>query len=410
MEELEISYKRTHKESYMIVTTEVYDTDYEERMLKENQIRSLLSFYTMEINGRLQFWYDISGKQSLRDYLLQAEISWEILEQLLLYLIMAYEEIRKYLLRAEHICLRPETVYVSRQGQFRIFLCYCPFLTEEQAVFSSIMEYILSVNENSSESVVRGCYEMYEMTLTEGTTLQDLLSYVRTALPEEAHERSGGWDETDKKETDQKSDVYDAVTDFQEHRNYERPFETRETSIEKDEVYRLEPEAVPIAAEDLYTAGKWDYVMEQVRSYGQKLLAMLKRWTKKEEKETIGHTDVLVEPTPRVYEATALLHQSVPSGEGRLVYQGSGEEKDYVIAKETFSIGYEGESNDACLHSSAVSRHHARIERVGQEYFIEDLNSTNGTFVNGELLSYATRYKLAPRDKIIFADVAYLFV
>ena len=66
---MEISYKRTHKESYMIISTEEYVSDYEEQMLKENEIRSLLSFYTMEMNGRIQFWYDISGKQSLKDYL-----------------------------------------------------------------------------------------------------------------------------------------------------------------------------------------------------------------------------------------------------------------------------------------------------------------------------------------------------
>lgn len=45
---MEISYKRTHKESYMIISTEEYVSDYEEQMLKENEIRSLLSFYTME--------------------------------------------------------------------------------------------------------------------------------------------------------------------------------------------------------------------------------------------------------------------------------------------------------------------------------------------------------------------------
>ena len=60
---MEISYKRTHKESYMIISTEEYVSDYEEQMLKENEIRSLLSFYTMENNGRKKLWYDLSGKK-----------------------------------------------------------------------------------------------------------------------------------------------------------------------------------------------------------------------------------------------------------------------------------------------------------------------------------------------------------
>ena len=124
---MEISYKRTHKESYMIISTEEYVSDYEEQMLKENEIRSLLSFYTMEMNGRIQFWYDISGKQSLKDYLQQKEVTYESMEEVFLYLAMAYEEIHKYLLHEDKVYLCPETVYVARQGQFRVFLCYCPF-------------------------------------------------------------------------------------------------------------------------------------------------------------------------------------------------------------------------------------------------------------------------------------------
>lgn len=98
---MEIHYKRTHKDSYMVIEQDTYTSDYEEQMLKENQIRSLLSFYTMQINGKIQFWYDISGKQSLRDYLEQTEITLDVLDQIVLYLILAYEDIHKFLLKQE---------------------------------------------------------------------------------------------------------------------------------------------------------------------------------------------------------------------------------------------------------------------------------------------------------------------
>ena len=38
---MEIHYKRTHKDSYMVIEQDTYTSDYEEQMLKENQIRSL---------------------------------------------------------------------------------------------------------------------------------------------------------------------------------------------------------------------------------------------------------------------------------------------------------------------------------------------------------------------------------
>jgi pSer/pThr/pTyr-binding forkhead associated (FHA) protein len=39
-------------------------------------------------------------------------------------------------------------------------------------------------------------------------------------------------------------------------------------------------------------------------------------------------------------------------------------------------------SNDIQVDNVAVSAHHARIVKDGRYYVIEDLNSTNGTFVN----------------------------
>ena len=46
-----------------------------------------------------------------------------------------------------------------------------------------------------------------------------------------------------------------------------------------------------------------------------------------------------------------------------------------------------GPENDVMLDAPAISRYHARIERIGKRFRVQDLNSTNGTFVNGEPIS-----------------------
>ena len=45
-----------------------------------------------------------------------------------------------------------------------------------------------------------------------------------------------------------------------------------------------------------------------------------------------------------------------------------------------------------------------------QEFYIEDLNSTNGTFVNDEVLAYKEKKLLKSNDIVRFADVKYRFV
>ena len=43
--------------------------------------------------------------------------------------------------------------------------------------------------------------------------------------------------------------------------------------------------------------------------------------------------------------------------------------------------------NDIRLQSSRVSRHHTRIELIGDEAWIVDLGSANGTWVRGQRLT-----------------------
>jgi pSer/pThr/pTyr-binding forkhead associated (FHA) protein len=57
---------------------------------------------------------------------------------------------------------------------------------------------------------------------------------------------------------------------------------------------------------------------------------------------------------------------------------------------------------DADDPEAKVSRRHARISRRGSDYFVEDLGSTNGTFINrGRRLLPGDRHPLRDGDEII---------
>ncbi len=63
-----------------------------------------------------------------------------------------------------------------------------------------------------------------------------------------------------------------------------------------------------------------------------------------------------------------------------------------------FYIG-RGNDNHLVLRDSRTSRKHARIVQVNDDYFIEDLDSRHGVYVNGVKVS---RQKLASGDKSTF--------
>jgi EAL domain-containing protein (putative c-di-GMP-specific phosphodiesterase class I) len=75
------------------------------------------------------------------------------------------------------------------------------------------------------------------------------------------------------------------------------------------------------------------------------------------------------------------------------------------IASVPFSIGRDDDA-DLRIDSRRVSRRHAVINCEGGVYSIDDLGSTNGTFVNGERISEA---RLHSGDVLQFGDAEFTF-
>jgi len=75
-----------------------------------------------------------------------------------------------------------------------------------------------------------------------------------------------------------------------------------------------------------------------------------------------------------------------------------GGEQDIIFGEKTLLQIGRDPGNDVVLASPSVSRFHAQVERVGQRYRVEDLRSSNGTFVNGERIDGSVWLK--PEDAI----------
>lgn len=63
---------------------------------------------------------------------------------------------------------------------------------------------------------------------------------------------------------------------------------------------------------------------------------------------------------------------------------------------------------DIVIENPYISSKHALIRKKGNKFTIQDLNSTNGTFVNGKRIKNITRLK--NNDIIVMGDVELKFV
>lgn len=81
-----------------------------------------------------------------------------------------------------------------------------------------------------------------------------------------------------------------------------------------------------------------------------------------------------------------------------VVRRGPQPNQTFDLAKEQITLGRDI-TNDIVINDPEVSRHHLRLTRGPEGYTLEDLGSTNGTFVNGQRLTTSPR-PLRPGDAI----------
>ena len=88
----------------------------------------------------------------------------------------------------------------------------------------------------------------------------------------------------------------------------------------------------------------------------------------------------------------------------------AGEEnEDIAVGYVPFVIGKHTGLADYILNKSTVSRFHVRIMEKGGDYFLTDLNSTNGTKVNGKLLAANEEILLKEGDEVQIAEEKYFW-
>src|SRR5215813_15321290 len=71
-----------------------------------------------------------------------------------------------------------------------------------------------------------------------------------------------------------------------------------------------------------------------------------------------------------------------------IIHEGERAGQRWTIQNDTLTVG-RGTECDLVLPERQVSRQHIKIKLVGEQYYIQDLDSKNGTWVNGQQLKGA---------------------
>lgn len=111
--------------------------------------------------------------------------------------------------------------------------------------------------------------------------------------------------------------------------------------------------------------------------------------------------------TREMEDKTQLVKEDSPGGLYLIPVEGD-RCNSFSIEKSSLVVGSMRGSCDYVISARGVSRLHAKLSNKADGVYVMDMNSTNGTYLNGELLAPGKEYKMEIGDMVSFAKVQYI--
>ena len=190
----EIVYERTVAGSYMKISAPD-DAGLDERLILHRKLPGTLPVEKAYVDGKGQYWYNISGRQSLDMYCQVKEIGAELIEKLAVSLCSELDILDRNLVQGSCLVLDPEMIFIANVSQEFIFMLYPGNGTPAETGFRQLMEYLLTKISHRDQAAVRIAYNIYDITLTDGYSIMDVREAVMAARRQETKRRCAGEDE-----------------------------------------------------------------------------------------------------------------------------------------------------------------------------------------------------------------------
>jgi len=380
---------------------------YQYCILSRGGIKGLLPASLRYLDGDAYLYYDITSKQSLVQLHQKGNVSREWFLDFLASLKRLKRELERFLLQVDNVIWDPQHVFQDLENNVFSFL-YVPYYQGENQ-FLRLLSFLVEKIDYEDSELVECIYKMYEQLEKNGVT------YLQEQIYKDAEVLEKKRDPKEARKTEQGRVA-------EQGRMAERGELSRgqeETLAPKDGARRSM--TYDVKEESMSgTSGNLNDLEDPApkRIFGlfeNKRARKAKEPERKEEYYEIAGQALsnyhVAESTEydEEYGKTAYIRQHPEKKEGvhRLFYLDGRKASDLTVPN--LLIGKYKDKVDLYLPDDSVSRMHARILKDQEEYFLEDANSTNGTFQNKTRLEPYERKRLEPGDELRFGNVSLVF-
>ena len=453
-------YKRDMNHNYLILygEDEINTDSYQVRMLVGNVIPSLLKCRIQGMDGRFLVYFDITSKQALSVLYEEKKMGVEDLRLIFGGFVKAMEDAAEYLMNPGQFIISPEYIYTDIEKQ-EIYFCMMPGYEKDiKEQFQFLTEYILpKIDHQDQDAVILG-YGVYKRAMEDSFHLEHIKEELYKTQGQQGTTTTKAEQMKTESEQRQESEDFNPEEEgFWENEEINQEFvrdgeKSKRLSLPQKTgvivlaaillcgiaattlmgylpyletgtilgiiivlvacvmlfVYVLKikkkPGALRQGREEERDKPKGitgKVPTDQTDQSQNTIKSVVKSTNKPVVKSSQLHAD---------YGETVVLSAGAVSGPASLVSKEPGELATIYINEDLTVIGKLETACDAVISLPTVSRIHAKIRKKEDAYYLTDMNSRNGTAVNGRLLLPDEEYRLEPEDEVDFAQARYIFL
>lgn len=399
---MEVTYIRESRASYMRIGASQSGNIYRMRMVEENDIAGLLNVSERAVNDNVFYMYDISSKMSLSEAYQGKEWNYSDIIRLTDALKALYDLTEQYLLNLDEIVLDVDKIFLNSD---RTQLEFCYFSGKEKTFDEEIrelFEYLIRNVCHKDSAAVTAAYGIYKRIMFGNTDISEIFEI---EIPKE----DIGCEVVE--ETSVNTDVIPEI------------IREEKEVVDRRRIYY--PAIIAILLVVIVIVGIRNLTVSIIGSVCIVLACLFVAWYLKNknilskivsEKKKIPYEqkDVRIEISQRTIDESAnmtmLLTDENKKTSHYLRWEDEGGSRRYSLGINSFIVGCSAERADCVIDSVGISRMHARISKEGEDYYVKDLNSKNGTFVNGRQLACFEMCPIKHDDVIVFGNVSCVFV
>ncbi len=360
---------------------------YQYCILSRGGIHSLLPCSLRYINSDAFLYYDITSTQNMGQLFSEKTIDRGWMKDFLWGIRRMRQELDRFLLEEQNIIWHPEHIFQDLEKNDFYFL-YIPYYGEDTGL-DILMDYLVEKVDYSDEALVEFLYSAYEQLRVIGLEYLDGQMYDDFLQMEEQQQK------TPKPEPKQESEPVRDVREQEYVLNVEESVTVRKKETAKKGVRFFKDRRRRISQK------------EDCRNRMRESMKDIPLPAVCEDSE-YGHETIDMQQTMEEEFGKTIYIEEAVEQRGHGLYRMDGE----LVAqldKSPFVIGKKKENSDLVLTDYSASRVHARIVCEDDVYYLEDLNSTNGTYKNGLRMQPYEKRKLECGDELKFAKTEYIY-